>query len=129
MKLGTTPGHDLVHPELLKHLGPKALTWLADLFTRMIWKQRIPKIWQNVAKIHILLMEHTILQRISPNVEDLPSVDQAGFHRGHSTCDQVTALTTFTENGFKKTLKTGALFLDLSAAYHTIWYNGIITLV
>ena len=39
MKLGTAPGYDLVHPEFLKHLGPKALTWLADLFTRMIWVQ------------------------------------------------------------------------------------------
>jgi len=48
MKLGTAPGYDLVHPEFLKHLGPKALTWLADLFTRMTWEQRIPKIWRPV---------------------------------------------------------------------------------
>jgi len=50
MKLGTAPGYDLIHPQFLKHLGPKALIWLADLFTRMIWEQRIPKIWRH-AKI------------------------------------------------------------------------------
>ena len=104
MKFGTDPGYDLVYPEFLKHLGPKALTWLADLFTRMIWKQRIPKIWkQALAKpskdphlaaryppISLLsvcykLLERTILQRISPTVEDLLIVDQAGFRRGLST--------------------------------------------
>jgi len=95
-KLGTAPGYDLVYSEFLKHLGPKALTWLADLFTRMIWEQRIPKIWRQ-AKIMALakpgkdphlaasyppvsllrvcykLLECTTLQRISPTVEGLLS--------------------------------------------------------
>jgi len=59
------------------------------------------------------LLERTILQRIYPTVVDLFSVDQVGFRRGCSTCDQVPALTTFIENGSEKTLKTGAVFLDL----------------
>jgi len=50
MKLRPTPEYDLVYPEFLKHLGPKALTWLTDLFTRMTWEQRITKIWKQ-AKI------------------------------------------------------------------------------
>jgi len=110
MKLGTTPGDDHVHPDFLKHLGPKALTWLADLFTRMTWEQRIPKNWRQ-AKIIALakpgkdpqpaasyrpisllsvcykLLECTVLQRISPTMEDLLNVDQAGFCRGCSTCN------------------------------------------
>ena len=53
------------------------------------------------------------MQRIYPTVVDLFSVDQVGFRRGCSTCDQVPALTTFIENGSEKTLKTGAVFLDL----------------
>jgi len=58
-----------------------------------------------------------ILQRISPTVEDLLSVDQSGFRRFCSTCDQVTALTT---------LETDAVFLDLTAAYDTIWHTGLL---
>ena len=58
-------------------------------------------------------------------MEDLLSVDQADFHRGHSTCDQVTALTTFIKNGSERTLKTGAVLLDLTAAYNTIWHTGL----
>jgi len=114
-----------------------------------IWEQRIPEIWRE-AKIIALakpgkdphlsasyrsislqsvcykLLECTILLRISPTVEDLLSVDRAGFRRGRTTCDQVTALTAFIENGVEKTLKTGAVFLDLTAAYDTIWHTGLL---
>ena len=67
-----------------------------------------------------------MLQRISSTVEDLLSVDQAGFRHGRTTCDQYTALATFIEKGFEKTLKTGAVFLDLTAAYDTIWHTGLL---
>ena len=53
----------------------------------------------SLASVCYKLLERTILQRISPTVEDLLSVDQAGFRRGRSTSDQVTAFTTFIENG------------------------------
>ena len=56
----------------------------------------------------------------------MTSADQAGFCHGRSTCDQVTALTTFIENGCEKTLNTGAVFLDLTAAYDTIWHTGLL---
>jgi hypothetical protein len=52
--------------------------------------------------------------------------NQAGFRKGRSTCDQVTALTTFIENGFQENLKTGTVFLDLTAAYDTVWHTGLL---
>ena len=54
-------------------------------------------------------------------------MEQAGFRTGRSTCDQV--LTTFIENGFQKQLKTGAVFLNLSAAYDTVWHTGLVVKV
>jgi len=66
------------------------------------------------------LLERLALQRISPTVEGLLSPDQAVFQRGRSTCDQVSALTTFIENRFQQNLKTGAVFLDFTAAYDTV---------
>ena len=72
------------------------------------------------------LLEHLALQRISPTVEGLLSPDQAGFWKGRSTCDQVAALITFTENGFQQNLTTGAVFLDLTAAYDTVWHTGLL---
>ena len=65
------------------------------------------------------LLERLTLHRISPDV-DLLSPDQAGFRSGRSTCDQVAALSTYIENGFQNKMKTGAVFLDLTAAYDTV---------
>jgi len=39
---------------------------------------------------------------------------------------KVAALTTFIENGFQQNLKTGAVFLDLTAAYDTVWHTGLL---
>ena len=72
------------------------------------------------------LLERLALQCISPTVEGLLSPDQAGFRKGRSTCDQIAALTTFIENG-QQNLKTGAVFLDLTAPYDTVWHTGFFT--
>jgi len=107
--------------------------------------QSISKIWRNVKVIAIekpgkdsklatsyhpvsllstcyKLLERLALQRISPAVEELLSPDQAGFwkRKARSTCDQVAALTTYIVNGFQPQLKTGTVFLDLTAAYDTV---------
>jgi len=59
-------------------------------------------------------------------VEGLLSSDQAHFQKGQSTCDQVAAITTFIKKVFQQNLKTGAVFLDLTAAYDTIWHIGLL---
>jgi len=137
-----------IHVEFLKNLGPKARTWLSKFFSRIIATHSVPKIWRkakviavekpgkdpslaaNYRPISLLsvcykLLEHLALQRISPTVGLLSPV-QAGFRKGRSTCDQVAALTTFIENGLQQNLKTGAIFLDLTAAYDTVWYIGLL---
>src|ERR1700712_2366189 len=48
------------------------------------------------------------------------------FCAGRNCCDQVLALSTHIEKGFQKRLKTGAVFLDLTAAYDTVWKDGLI---
>ena len=137
MHEGTAPGYDNVHQEFLKHLGPKAS------FSTVITEEHVPTLWWQAKVIalekpgkdpHLAakycpisllsvwckLHERIILQRINPVAEDLLCMDQAGFRHGRCTSDQVTALTTYTENNFQKNLKTGAVFLDLTAAYDTI---------
>jgi hypothetical protein len=49
------------------------------------------------------------------------NTNQAGFHQHRSRTEQVMALTTHVEAGFKHQLKTGAVFVDLTAAYDTVW--------
>jgi len=137
VKLGTAPGYDNIHPEFLKHLGPKGLAWLAAFFTRVANEKRMPKAWRRAKVIALAkpgkdpqlpssyrpisllsvcfkLLERVVLQRVSDRADNLLSRDQAGFRCGRSTCDQVAALTTYIENGFQSNLKTGAVFLDLT---------------
>ena len=49
-------------------------------------------------------------------------MQQADFSPGKNTTEQVLALTFFVEAGFEKRLKTGNV---LSAAYDTVWHNGL----
>jgi len=72
------------------------------------------------------LLGRLVLHRVSPEVDKLLSPEQAGFRRNRSTCEQVAALTTHIENGFQRQLKTGAVFLDLTAAYDTVWHTGLL---
>ena len=149
VKSGTAPGYDNIHPEFLQHLGPKGQEWLAFFLSRIIYENKMPKVWRqakvialdkpgkdpsvaaNYRPISLLsvcykLLERLVLERISPTVEEMLSPDQAGFRKGRSTCDQVAALTTYIENGFQQNLKTGTVFLDLTAAYDTVWHTGLL---
>ena len=51
--------------------------------------------------------------------------DQAGYQKSRSTCDQVAALTTHSEQGFQYQLKTGTVFLDQTAACDMVWHTGL----
>ena len=64
--------------------------------------------------------ERMILGRNSPSVEDHLTPDQAGFRPGRLFCGQVLNLTQYIEDGFERKNITGAVFVDLSAAYDTV---------
>ena len=73
------------------------------------------------------LLERIILHRISPAVDEILNIEQTGFRPGKSTHDQVLApLTTYFENGYQRRDKTGVGFLDLTAAYETVWHKGML---
>ncbi|CAK1602282.1 unnamed protein product [Parnassius mnemosyne] len=61
-----------------------------------------------------------------PLIDKVIPVEQAGFHCGRNCTDQVLSLTTYIEAGFQKKLKTVAVLIDLSAAYDTVWRQGLV---
>jgi hypothetical protein len=75
--------------------------------------------------LYDMLLERLILQRIQPLIEDATPINQAGFRQHHSCTEQVMALTTHIETGFQHQLKTGAVFIGLTAAYDTVWREGL----
>ena len=51
--------------------------------------------------------------------------EQAGFRSGRSTTDQVSLLCQDIEDSFQAGEKAGAVFLDLRAAYDTVWLRRL----
>ena len=48
------------------------------------------------------------------------NIEQAGFHPNKSTIGQLLNLTQHIEDGYQKKKITGAVFVDLTAAYDTV---------
>lgn len=149
LKKGKAPGKDKIHPEFLHSLGPKARLWLANVLFEIFDSGKIPRNWKSANIIALLkpgkstdnpasyhpiallsvlskLMERIILKKIAPLIEPHIPIHQAGFRPQRSCCDQFLALTSYIEKGYNDKLKSGATFIDLSAAYDTVWKNGLL---
>ena len=71
------------------------------------------------------IIERLIYTRIEKIIDPLLPQEQAGFRHGRSTADQVTLLTQEIEDSFSAKQKAGAVFVDLTAAYDTVWHRGL----
>ena len=137
---------------MLKHLGNNSLHWIAKALTDAIHKGKYPSNWKTAKVIAILkpgkkandpssyrpisllcctfkLLEtltHHTKANLTPNRTMHSSSEQAGFRKQHSTDQQLLALTTYIESGYEQKLKTGAIVIDLSAAYDTVWRDGLL---
>ena len=71
------------------------------------------------------IFERLIYARVEPLIDPLLPKEQAGFRRGKSTVDQVVLLTQNIEDFFEAKKKAGAVFINLTAAYDTVWHCGL----
>ena len=148
LKPNKAAGIDNIHPEFILHQDSKATEWLR-LFCSVCYRtSKLPKIWRR-AKIIALpkpgkpidapkgyrpipflcvpskITERLLHARLDPVIDPKLPKDQAGFHRGKSTVDQVTLLTQDIEDTFQRGEKAGVVLLDLTAAYDTVWLCGL----
>jgi hypothetical protein len=145
VKPGKAAGLDGVYPEFIKNSGRKTKKWLGHLFNDILTTGKLPKLFKQ-AKINAILkpgkdgtdashyrpisllsivykiLERLILQRIQPLIDADVPVSQASFrkNRRRSCTEQFMALTSHIEAGFERKLKTGTIFIDLTAAYDTV---------
>jgi len=70
------------------------------------------------------ILERLMYARVEPIVDPLLAQEQAGFRHRWSTVDQVILLTQDIEDSFSAK-KAGAVFVDLTAAYDTVWHRGL----
>ena len=66
-----------------------------------------------------------IYARVEPLIDLLLPKEQAGFRRWKSTVDQVVLLTQNIEDFFEVKKKADAVFVNLTAAYDTVWHRGL----
>ena len=139
---GKAPGPDNIHA------GDHAKEWLRKFFNKCLQTCKLPRIRRRATVIAIhkphkpkddpksyrpisllcipyKIVERLIYNRISP-VIDPQLQEQAGFRPGRSTLDQVAKLTSNIEQAFDGNLKGGAVFVDFTAAYDTVWRRGLI---
>ena len=85
-----------------------------------------PKSYQPISLLCVpyKILERLIYARIEPLIDPLLPKEQAGFRRGKSTVDQVVLLTQNIEDSFEAKKKACAVFVDLTAAYDTVWHRG-----
>lgn len=149
VKTGKAPGFDGIHPEFLINLGKHGRRWMAKFLTDILRTGKIPRLFKQTKIIAILkpgkpndrpdsyrpiallsasykLLERLLYNRISLKILEGIPVEQAGFRPKRSCSDQVLSLTTHIEAGFQKQLKTSVAFIDLTAAYDTVWRQGML---
>ena len=147
-KAEKSAGSDGIFPDMLKNIGPAAIRWLQAFYDDVVTTAKIPNLWRSANVIAIRkpgkplddptsyrpisllcccykLLESLLLTRLAPIFESVIPPEQAGFWKKRNTCDHVLALTSYIESGFQKKLKTGAVLIDLSAAYDTVWQAGL----
>ena len=141
-------GPDGIFRDMLKNIGPAAVRWLQAFYDDVMTTAKLPKNWRSVNVIAIRkpgkpideptsyrpisllwccykLLERLFLTRPAPIFESVIPSEQSGFRKKRNTCDQVLALTSYIESGFQKKLKTGAVLIDMSAVYDTVWRAGL----
>ena len=146
LKPGKAPGPDSICLELILHAGAALKSWLCDFLSSCLCRLKIPKIWRRALMVAIpkpgkpvgdpksyqpislLCVPYKILEKliytcIEPLIDPLLPKKQAGFRRGKSTIDQVVLLTQNIEDSFEAKKKAGAVFIDLIAAYDTVWHR------
>ncbi|GFW25107.1 probable RNA-directed DNA polymerase from transposon BS [Trichonephila clavipes] len=148
-----SPGPDNIHGQMISRLsdwGKKSLLEIFDLSWRL---GRLPRDWKKAPIIPIRksskkasypesfrpialtnfsckLMEKIILERLTYylNSNDLLSIEQYGFKRGHSTADQILYFGQRVRDSqnLRPSHHTVAVFLDLSKAFDRVWRNKLI---
>ena len=71
------------------------------------------------------ILERLVYARVETITDPLHHQEQTDFRHGMSAVDQVTLVTQGIEDSFSAKKKAGDLFVNLTAAYDTVWHRGL----
>ena len=123
-------------------------SWLPDFLSSCFGRLKILKIWRRALVVAIpklmnpvrnpksyrpisllcvlyKIFEELIYARAKPLIDPLLPKEQTGFRCRKSTVDQVVLLTQNIEDSFEAGKKAGVIFVNLTAAYDTVWDRGL----
>lgn len=149
--VGSSPGPDEIHYEMIKQMNITTLNLLVDLFNE-IWNNRtFPESWRTALVVPICkpskdptdplnyrpisltsclckLLERIINKRLVHHLETncLFSRFQNGFRKFRSTLDNLVRLESDIQEAFAKKEHLIAIFFDLTKAYDMSWAYGMI---
>ena len=146
LKPGKAP--DPICPKLLIHAGPSLKFWLSGFLSSCLRRLKISKVWrrapvvaipkpskpveepQSCCPISLLCVPYKILERlinnrVEPIVDPLLPKEQARFRHGKFTVVQVVLPTQNNEDSFEAKKNAGAVFVNLTAVYDTVWYRDL----
>ena len=85
-----------------------------------------PKSYRSISLLCVSfkIPERHIHARVETIIDPLLQHNQAAFWHGRSAIDQATLLAQDIEKSFSPKNKAGAVFVDLTAAYDTVWHRG-----
>lgn len=105
-----------MYPEFIKNLGKMARKWLMNFMNDILATKNIPKEFRkskvvvnspssyrpiSLLSVCYKLLERLIYNRIYDAVDKMLPIEYAGFRKGRSCVDQILALSTYIESGFK----------------------------
>ena len=148
LKPGKAPVPHSIYPKLMTHAGGALKSWLCGFLSSCLRHLKIPKVWRRALVVAIpkpkklvgnpkshrpisllcfpyKILERLIHARVETIVDPLLPREEAGFRRGRSTVDQTVLLTQNIGDSFEAKKKVGAVFVDLEAAYDTVWHRGL----
>ena len=146
----TSPGLDLIHYQILKHLPDESLSVLLTIFNYIWQTQDFPTIWKTALIIPIQkpgkiasdpksyrpisltscickTFERMVNRRLVWYIErnQILTAFQSGFRKQRSTTDHLVRLESFIRESFILNQHVISVFFDLEKAYDTTWKYGI----
>ena len=151
LKIGKSPGYDLISNKMLKHLPNKTITLLTFIYNSMLRLSYFPLTWKysivilvhkphkpkhltsSYRPISLLptlgkIFEKIILKRIRPIIKSQNIIphSQFGFRTNHSTIHQIHRLTDKIATSFEIKKYCPGVFLDVAQAFDRVWHDGLL---
>ena len=113
-----------LRPLKIRNIWRRALVFAIAKSTKPVGD---PKSYRPISLLCVLykILKRLIYAHVEPLIDPLLHKEQDGFRREKSTVDHVVLLTQNIEDSFEAKKKAGAVFVNVTAAYDTVWHRGL----